>query len=146
MKPGDTLYRLALSTGTALERVAAELASQDPGSLLYGVWKDEPGDLTGEMVAEAANEGDHAALEAFARVAHSLGVGVANIIHIFDPELVILGGGMSRSGALLLDQVQSAVAEEGIPSLVRDAKVVLSTLGVDAGPVGAAAIAWEGID
>ncbi|MBU1670979.1 MAG: ROK family protein [Actinobacteria bacterium] len=135
----------ALASGTALEREAERLVALDPGSVLHGMsGGDSPG-LEGEAVARAAEEGDRAALAAFEYVSLWLGIGIVNFIHVFDPELVVLGGGMARSGHLLLDSVRRSVAEHGIGSLVRDARIELSCLGGDAGVVGAAAMAWEGI-
>lgn len=135
----------AMASGTALEREAARLAALDPDSMLNGTCGGDLWRLDGETVARAAEAGDGAALEAFEYVSLWLGIGIASFIHIFDPELVVLGGGMSRSGHLLLDSVRRTVAEHGIPCLVRDASVELSSLGGDAGVVGAAAMAWEGI-
>jgi glucokinase len=134
-----------LASGTALEREAVRLARENPGSLLHGSSASEPERVTGEMVSAAAGKGDHAALGAFATVAYYLGLGIVNLVHLLDPEMVVIGGGVSRSGHLLLDEVRRVVAEKGIPSLVRDVSIVLSTLGNDAGVIGAAATAWEGI-
>ena len=135
----------ALASGTALEREAAGLAEADPGSLLNELGGGAAGGITGEMVSAAAERGDAAALEAFRRVGYNLGFGVVNLIHAFDPSKVVLGGGMSRSGHFLLDEVERAVAERGLPELTRGVEVVLSGLGADAGLIGAGAIAWEGI-
>jgi glucokinase len=97
------------------------------------------------MVSAAAERGDAAALAAFRSIGYELGLGVVNLIHAFDPEKVVLGGGMSRSGHFLLDEVSRAVSENGLPELTRGVNVVLSGLGADAGIVGGGAIAWEGI-
>ena len=134
----------SLASGTALEREAVRLASGDDGSLLHALSTSDPGSVTGEMVSEAAERGDGAALGGFENVGHYLGLGIINLVHIFDPEMVVLGGGVARSGHLLLDRVREVVAEHGIPSLVSDVTIVLSALGGDAGVVGAAALAWEG--
>ena len=97
------------------------------------------------MVSAAAEKKDPAALEAFKRVAYYLGLGVVNLIHAFDPETVVLGGGVARSGHLLLDELNEVVAANGIPSLIAGTTITLSNLGGDAGLIGAGAIAWEGI-
>lgn len=134
------------ASGAALERTAISLAREDPGSILYELSVSQSGQVTGETVAQAAERGDAAALEAFAGVAHYLGLGIVNLVMIFDPEMVVLGGGVSRSGHLLLDGVRGAVAEHGIAALFGDLTIAQSTLGNDAGVIGAAAMAWEGID
>lgn len=135
----------ALASGNALERTATSLARQDPGSILYELSVSQPEQVTGETVSLAAEKGDAAALAAFARVAYYLGLGVVNLVVIFDPEMVVLGGGVARSGRTLLDEVRRVVSEHGIAALVRDVSIVQSTLGNDAGVIGAAAMAWEGI-
>lgn len=135
----------SLASGSALRREAAERAAADRGSAL---WKLSGGDLaglTGEMVALAAEGGDRAALRAFECIAYFLGLGIVSIIHLLDPEKVVLGGGVSRSGHLFIDEVRSVVAERGIPVLVEHVGIELSSLGADAELVGAAALAWEGI-
>jgi len=135
----------ALASGTALEREAAALASKLDRSVLIEMCCGDSRAITGEMVSAAAELRDPAALEAFKRVAYYLGIGVVNLIHAFDPEMVVLGGGVARSGHLLLDELEKVVEEKGIPALVEGTGVALSTLGGDAGLIGAGAIAWEGI-
>jgi glucokinase len=135
----------AMASGTALEREASALAEADKSSLLCELRGGVEAGITGEIVSAAAERGDPAALEAFRRVGYNLGLGVVNLIHAFDPSKVVLGGGMSRSGHFLLDEVARVVSERGLPELTRGVEVVLSGLGADAGLVGAGAIAWEGI-
>ncbi|PKQ28805.1 MAG: glucokinase [Candidatus Anoxymicrobium japonicum] len=134
-----------LASGTALEREAAELSSGSDNSLLLDMCGGDTSLITGEMVSAAAEKGDPKALEAFKRVAYYLGLGIVNLIHVFNPEMVVLGGGVARSGHLLLDELDLVIAEHGITVLVENTTIVLSTLGGDAGIVGAGAIAWEGI-
>lgn len=135
----------AMASGTALEREAARFAAQDKGSALLSMTGGDLSAITGEIVSEAAAAGDTAALEAFHLIAYHLGLGIVNLIHAFDPSMVVLGGGMARSGQFLLEEVRHAVAAHGIGILVEGAEIVLSELGADAGLIGAGAIAWEGI-
>lgn len=135
----------SLASGTALEREASRLAGDDPGSALMSACGGDLAGLTGEMVARAAGEGDPVALQAFRSVAYYLGLGIVSVIHALGPEKVVLGGGVSASGHLLLDEVRRVVAERGIPVLVEPVGIELSTLGTLAGLIGAAALAWEGI-
>ena len=135
----------ALASGTALEREASRLARSMPAPVLTRLCGGDLSRVTGEIASQAAGEGDPAALEAFARVAYYLGLGIVNLIHIFDPEMVVIGGGVSHSGHLLLDETRRVVKESGIPRLVDGVTIALSTLGTQAGLLGAAAMAWEGI-
>ncbi|MDD5747977.1 MAG: ROK family glucokinase [Actinomycetota bacterium] len=135
----------SLASGTALKREAIALAKMDKNSLLWKISGGEIEKIDGEAISLAADESDSVACEAFSRVSRYLGIGIASLIHIFDPEMVVLGGGMSASGHLFINDVRKAVRENGNDFLVRDANVCLSTLGREAGVVGAASIAWEGI-
>ena len=105
----------------------------------------EPGKVTGEAIAAAAEQGDPAAKAAFESIAFNLGLGIVDLVHLLDPQMVVLGGGVSRSGHLFIGDVRRVVAEYGVPDLVRDVSIELSSLGGDAGVIGAAAVAWEGI-
>lgn len=135
----------ALASGTALERAAVKLVAADPDSALWQACGGDLAGLTGEMVSEAAEGGDNAALASFSDIAYYLGLGIVSLIHALGPEKVVLGGGVSHSGHLLLDDVRRVVAERGIPVLVESVSIELSTLGTEAGLIGAAALAWEGI-
>lgn len=135
----------AMASGTALEREGRRAMASDPGSLLAQMCGGDPDRLTGRMVSEAAGRGDSAARRAFESMTFYLGLGVVNLIHIFDPELVVLGGGVSRSGQALVDNVRRVVAERGVAALVAGTEVVLTGLETNSGVVGAAALAWEGI-
>ncbi len=135
----------ALASGTALERQAASLAGSAPGSLLLEMCGGDTDLITGRMVCEAADRGDGPAVQAFGRIGYYLGLGVVNLIHVFDPETVVLGGGVARAGRHLLGELKKSVAENGIEALVRKTRIELSALGGEAGLVGAGAMAWEGI-
>ncbi len=135
----------ALASGTALEREAARAARKYPDSILNHMCSNDLEGITGENVAEAAEAGDKAALEVFSYVSHYLGIGIVSLIHIFDPELVVLGGGIARSGGLILDGLRKVVEERGIPSCIEGTQIVLSSLGTSAGMIGAAVLAGEGI-
>lgn len=135
----------AMASGTALEREASALVAHGEGPLLLRLAGGNASLITGEMVSEAARQGDAAALGAFERVASSLAYGVVNLIHAFDPEMVVLGGGVARAGDLILAPLARAVERLGLPALIEGTSMVLSRLAGDAGLIGAGAIAWEGI-
>jgi glucokinase len=127
-------------SGNALVRHArARLGASPP---LTRATDGDPGALTGPMVTEAASAGDAVALAAFASVGDWLGVGLANLVASLDPALLVVGGGVSAAGNLLLDPARAALArnlvgadDRVIPPLVPAA------LGPQAGLVGAAYLA-----
>ncbi|MCM3629712.1 ROK family protein [Paenibacillus glycanilyticus] len=94
--------------------------------------------LTAEHVAAAAIKGDKYAGSVIASAGKALGQGIVSIIHLINPKLVVIGGGVARSGRLLLEPMQKAIQEQGIPGLVGQVTVVPAMLGEDAGGVGAA--------
>lgn len=96
--------------------------------------------VTAHTVAQAAQAGIPLACEIIATAAEALGVGLVNIIHIFNPELIILGGGVSQMGSLLLEPAMRIV-EKRTMRFPRDAvRIVMAELGADVGLVGAGAL------
>ena len=134
-----------LASGTALGHEGVGLARKNPDTVLLKMADGDPEAITGRMVAEAARQGDVAALRAFKIWSGYLGLGIVSLIHVFDPEVVVLGGGVSNSGDLFIDDVRQAVSERGIPALVEGIPILLSEFRGEAGVIGAAALAWEEI-
>lgn len=125
----------AFSSGMAIEHYAAEqLAAGRKSSL-----NDKP---SARKIAEAAEEGDELGREAYARAGEYLGIGVANYLHIFDPSIVILGGGVSMSGSLLLEPFEDSLRKHVFHPRYLDGLVIAKAeLGDDAGLLGALALA-----
>ena len=93
----------------------------------------------------AAAEGDKPALALFERVGHWLGVGIASLVTIFDPDLVVVGGGVAATGELLLAPARASFERYVHARAHRDLPPVVPTqLGGDAGLVGAATLALGG--
>jgi glucokinase len=128
-------------SGNALVRDARSRIGTEP-TVLAELCGGDPARLTGPMVTEAAAEGDLVARRAFARIGDWLGVGVANLVAAFDPELVVVGGGVSEAGDRLLDPARDALARTLVGAGHRDLPAVVpAALGPAAGLVGAAALA-----
>jgi glucokinase len=100
--------------------------------------------VTGRLVTEAARRGDEAALRVLSEVGRRLGQGIAGLVNVLDPQLVVVGGGAIAAGELLLEPARAAFAEavEG-PEYRPKVPIVAARLGPDAGAVGAAALALE---
>ena len=92
------------------------------------------------MVGEAALQGDQLALQIIGRAAYYLGIGVVNLINIFDPNVVILGGGVSKLGALLCDPVRAMVRKRTLTETQRDTPIVPAALGDQVGVLGGVAL------
>jgi glucokinase len=101
---------------------------------------DGPADADAVALAEAAEAGDPAALKAFHRGATALAAMIASVGAVCDLDLVVLGGGVARSGPLLFDPLRAALATYAGLSFIRGLRVVPAALGGDAGLIGAAAL------
>ena len=132
----------AMASGLTLGRLGREAAAADPAGRLAALANEAGGPVTGEVVFAAASEGDKAALVLFERVGHWLGVGIASLVTIFDPDLVVVGGGVAATGELLLAPARASFERYVHARPHRDLPpVVPARLGPDAGLVGAATLA-----
>ncbi|WP_300018676.1 ROK family protein [Pseudonocardia sp.] len=131
-------------SGTALATTAVELLARDPGRspVLRRFVADDPGQLTGRRGAAAARDGDPIACAAVAELAHWLGEGLSLVADVFDPELVVIGGGVSGSAPLFLDDAREHYAACLTGAGRRPlARIRTAQLGDAAAVVGAARLA-----
>ena len=94
-----------------------------------------------ETISTDAPAGDAVAQAVMHTAATNLGIGVVNLVHILNPELVIIGGGASKAGELIFDPVRRVVAERAMPAFT--VRIVPAALGDDAGLLGAVALVLE---
>ncbi|QLY33597.1 ROK family glucokinase [Nocardia huaxiensis] len=131
-------------SGTALVDTALEMLATDPqrSTVLAREVKREPGALTGRRVAGAAQDGDPVALEVMADFARWLGLGLAFVSDIFDPDLIVVAGGVSTSAPLFLDDAREHYAASITGARHRRlARIRTAQLGEAAGMIGAAELA-----
>jgi glucokinase len=95
-----------------------------------------------EAVVAAARAGNQTALEALHRTADYLALGIANLIGVLDPEMVVLGGGLMQASDLMLERIRSQALRWTQPIAAKVAKIEKTMLGEDAGLLGAARLAW----
>jgi len=125
----------AFSSGTGIEHYVAEQLAAGRRSSLSG----QP---SARMIADAAGEGDELSRAAFTRAGEYLGIAVANFLHSFDPSIVILGGGVSMSGALLRVPFEASLKKRVFhPRYLEGLVIAQAELGDDAGLLGALALA-----
>jgi glucokinase len=130
----------AMASGSAIARMAIEELSGGKPSAIPSLVGDDLNKVTAQIVEKAAQGGDPLAKEIMERAGASLGIGVVNLLHLFDPQLVIIGGGVSKAGELLLEPVRRVIAERAIPDFKHRARIVPSALGDDSVLYGA--VAW----
>jgi glucokinase len=129
-----------LASGTALAREGRRIAQEQPDSQL-GRALAAGREVTGALITELAHDGDTAAVEAIALIGRNLGVGIASLLSIFNPDVVVVGGGVIAAGDLLLEPARAEVAERALPPVRDHARIVPAQFGVEAGMVGAGALA-----
>jgi glucokinase len=129
----------ALASGTALGREGRAAAESAPDSAL-GKALAEGGAIDGRVVTEAALAGDETAIGVFELIGGRLGVACSSFANIFQPNAIVVGGGVIAAGDLLLDPVRREVRERALKPM-NETPILEATLGNDAGMIGAAALA-----
>ena len=128
-----------VASGRALDRLARAEVDRDPAGRIAALAAGA--EVSGRHVSEAARGGDPPATAIFAAVGRRLGEGIAGLVNILDPEVVIVGGGVAEEGAVLLDPARHAFLDAVEASEHRpEVPVLAATLGNDAGAIGAAAL------
>lgn len=130
----------ALASGSAIARSAREAAAAVPGSRLASAEFLAGRPLDAARVDEAAQAGDAAAQRVWEEAMTWLGLGVATVINVLDPAVVVLGGGVTAAGERLLVPVRRVVAERCMPDIARETPIRQAELGAEVGIVGAAAL------
>jgi glucokinase len=131
----------ALSSGTAIAREGRLLVRTRPGSRLAHLCGGKPAAVTAKKVFEAARAGDAGARAIIKQAGLYLGIAVANIINLLNPELVIIGGGVSLAGEEFLQYVRRECRRRVLSDLGKCSRVVNAKLGDRAGVFGAARLA-----
>jgi glucokinase len=122
----------SVASGTAIARWMREQIASGRSSSLSGLKS-----ISAKDVAEAADHGDALAIQAMTQAGTFMGVALADYMHIFNPTMVILGGGVSRSGPHYMDPMREALQAHVIsPQYLDDLEITLAALGDDAGLLG----------
>ena len=132
-----------LASGTAVAREAARRISQGERSSLTEIVSGKIEDITAEKVDVAAVGGDSLAAEVISQAATYLGIGMVNLVNIFNPEMIIVGGGMAKMGDRLLNPARRVVMERAFQLPAQAVCIVPAQLGEDAGVIGAAVFARQ---
>jgi glucokinase len=143
--PGDCPGRgclEAFASGNAIGRAGADMARRDPESVL-GKALAGGREITGGLITELAHDGDEGAIEVLAEAGRWLGVGITTLVNALNPERVIVGGGASANGELLLGPAREVLAERGLPPNRELVRIVTAHFGSEAGMIGAALMALE---
>jgi len=132
----------ALASGTAIARQAREALASGRESAIGSLAGAD--DITAEVVAGAAKEGDGLGVELIRAAGRRLGHGMINLVHVFNPQVVVIGGGVTNAGELLLEPMRETVSAGLMSVFKEDLAILLPGLGADAGLYGAVALARRG--
>lgn len=136
----------ALGAGPTVARAARRALRAKGSGLLARLTRARGGSITAETVAEAARGGDRTARRVLETIGSNLGRGVASVVSLLNPEIVVVGGGLAEAGQLILAPLRRAALQWGQPLASRQVRVVRSRLGENAGVVGAARYALLQLD
>jgi glucokinase len=128
----------ALASGPAIAEGAAAALAAGRSPVLAGIVGEGP--PTPEMVLQAAHQGDAVSREVIERAGHHLGVALAGLLNCFNPEALILGGGLLGLGDLYLEPAVRTAREKAFDQMVEDVTITQASLGERAGALGAAAL------
>jgi glucokinase len=102
-------------------------------------------ELDGPLVTELAHDGDLAAREVLQLIGERVGIALASFVNIFNPELIVVGGGVMGAGEMLLEPARAEVQRRALPPSRDVVRIVAAEFGHEAGMVGAAALALDGL-
>ncbi len=136
----------AMASGTAISREAARLLKNERAHLLAELLEKreidlEEEEIPGRLIARAARSGDEAVADVYSEMGFYLGLGVANLITLFNPELIVFGGGVMKARDLFWDDMEKSLADHALPSSRRRCELVEAELEDDTGVTGALAVA-----
>ena len=129
----------AYTSGPAIAERAREVLEGDDDSLLTGMVDGDLSKITAQTVFEASKRGDRVALDVVRNTAHFLGVGISNLINIFNPDTFVIAGGVTQAGDLLFDPLRAEVRRRAFKPAVEACRIVPGALPLSAGVVGAVA-------
>ena len=126
------------ASATAIIREARRAVEKHPESAIMEACGGNPEKINAKIVIDCAKANDPTALDVFGGYVNGLAHGITSIINVLDPEVIVLGGGVSAAGTYLLDAVRAEVEKHIFYKTMPHAHIELAQLGPDAGLIGAA--------
>jgi len=133
----------ALASGTALARGAIREIRKGANTSIAELVGGDLSRIDAKIVFQAAEGGDELAKKLISRLAYYFGIGLVNLVNIFNPELILIGGGVAKMGDLLLQPAINLVKERAYVTLAYDVEIKPALLGDDSGVLGAVAFVLE---
>ncbi|MGB9907483.1 MAG: ROK family transcriptional regulator [Candidatus Saccharicenans sp.] len=130
----------ALASGQGIARAARNELKKGAQSILLEMCEGDIKKVTAEMVAEAAKKGDSLAWNIFSQAAEYIGLGISALINLFNPEVVVLGGGVIQAGEILFDNVRKTINARALNRSARGVPLLPATFGLKAAAMGAVSL------
>ena len=135
----------ALASGTAIARRGRESYREDKTTIIAEMAGEDPGKIDALLIARAARKGDETAREIYESAGYYLGIGLANLINIFNTEMIVFGGGVMKDRDLLEETLRDGLKKYTLPTSLKKVKLVNAELESDTGVKGAVAVAMEDV-
>ncbi|QRG70182.1 ROK family protein [Brevibacillus choshinensis] len=129
------------ASGTAIENVARARMVSKESSLSGSLSEGES--LTAKQIGEAALQGDPFSIDILKQAGFYLGIGATSLIHLFNPEMIVFGGGVMNAAPVILEEIEKSLKERCIPGLASQVRVELNQLGIESGVMGAAGLLFS---
>jgi glucokinase len=128
------------ASAPAMVRDARRLLRNDRKSIIHKSVKGDSNELTAEIIFQAEKKGDALASRVIDQACSYLGAGIASAVNLINPQVVVIGGGVSQGGMAFIRRIEKEVRSRAFPSATKKLKVVKARLGNDAGFIGAATL------
>jgi glucokinase-like ROK family protein len=129
-----------LASGTTMIRNAKKEIEAGATTLISSLVNNDLEKISSEVILHAAQRGDQFAISLLSNIGEHLGRGIAVLIHLFNPELIIIGGELTKAENYLIDPIQQNLNKYTISKIRRDAQIITSSLGNNAGLLGTVAL------
>ena len=130
------------ASGNAIRRMGIEAVEKDPSSSILS-FAGTPSAITAKHVGQAARQLDESARAILRTAGRALGIGLSNVVNLFDPQVIVLGGGVINAGEPYLGHARDRLHEMNVAQRRRPTRIDQASLGKDAGMVGAAALVMD---
>jgi glucokinase-like ROK family protein len=135
----------AMAAGPAIAERALQAAQAGKSSIIMNLYEKNGHILQAEDVGNASREGDALAIEVIRESGQYIGDVLAGLVNYYNPEMIVIGGGVSNLGNLLLSTIRQAVLHRSLPLATRDLQIVFSDIGQATGVIGAINLAMDNI-
>jgi glucokinase-like ROK family protein len=129
-----------MASGHAIAASAIRVSNSGGNTMIKKLVGGDIKKITAEVVAQAACNGDDIARQLLKEVGRYLGIGIASVINLLGPELIVIGGGVSQAGEFFFEEIQNVIKKRAFTTMVKSPEIVASALGEDASSIGAAAL------